>query len=122
MAVTDDSARSDTARGRSPSPEPDDWPTQAADTIERVVGTVRDKTTGPILTVARAIVYGLFAAFTGLTLAVLFAVALVRLLDAYLPEAVFGSDHVWAAHGLVGLVFVAVGLFCWSKALSRPRQ
>jgi hypothetical protein len=93
----------------------DDWPAQAADAIERLVGTVRDKTTGPAITVVRGIVYGTLALLVGTMVAVLLAVAAVRLLDAYLPSAVFGDEHVWAAHGIVGLLFAIVGMLLWSK-------
>ncbi|MEO7427847.1 MAG: hypothetical protein ABIY48_00540, partial [Acidimicrobiales bacterium] len=51
-----------------------DWPAQAADTIERVVGSVRDKTTGPAITLARWVVYGTFALVVGSVLAVLLAI------------------------------------------------
>ena len=27
---------------------------------------------------------------------------LVRLLDVYLPDSVFGEDHMWAAYGILG--------------------
>jgi predicted metal-binding membrane protein len=93
----------------------DDWPTQAADTIERVVGTVRQKTTGPALTVSRALVYGTFAAIVGLAALVLVVIVVVRLLDSYLPDAVFGETHTWAAHLITGLVFTVAGLFAWSR-------
>jgi len=92
-----------------------DWPAQAADTIERVVGTVRDKTTGPAITAARWLVYGTFALFVGLAVAILLAIAAVRLLDAYLPDAVFGEEHTWAAHLIVGLVFTILGMVAWSQ-------
>lgn len=92
-----------------------DWPAQAADTIERVVGTVRDKTTGPAITAARWVVYGTFAAIIGLAVAILLAIAAVRLLDVYLPDAVFGEDHTWVAHLIVGLVFTIAGMVAWSK-------
>lgn len=100
--------------GRLATPD-DDWPTQAADTIERVVGTVRDKTTGPALTVSRALVYGTFAVIVGMAALVLAVIAAVRLLDSYLPDAVFGETHTWAAHLITGLVFTIAGLFAWSK-------
>ena len=48
-----------------PKPARDDWPAQAADTIVRVVGQVRDRTTGPAITAARAVVFGLLAAILG---------------------------------------------------------
>lgn len=92
-----------------------DWPAQAADTIERVVGSVRDKTTGPAITAARALVYGMFALLVGVMVAVLLAVGLVRFIDAYLPDSVFGDQHVWAAHGIVGLLFTLIGMFMWSR-------
>ena len=99
----------------------DDWPAQAADTIERVVGSVRDKTTGPAITVVRGIVYGTFALFVGTMVAVMLAVAAVRAIDVYLPSSVFGDEHVWAAHGTVGLVFSLLGAWMWSKRTVRSR-
>jgi hypothetical protein len=106
---------------RLPAPPPPDrdWPAEAADAIERVVGTVRDKTTGPALTVARGVVYGIFAALIILPCVVLLIVALLRLVDSYLPDAVFGEDHMWASYLVVGTVFLIVGVVLWSKRHSR---
>lgn len=92
-----------------------DWPAQAADTIERVVGSVRDKTTGPAITAARWIVYGTFALLVGSIVGVLLAISAVRALDAYLPDAWFGSDHTWVAHLLVGATFTGFGMALWSR-------
>jgi hypothetical protein len=97
-----------------------DWPAQAADTIERVVGSVRDKTTGPAITIARGIVYGTFALVVGTVVAVLVAIAAVRALDNYLPDSVFGEEHTWAAHLLVGLVFTGLGMVMWSRRSAPP--
>jgi hypothetical protein len=97
-------------------PGPDaDWPAQAADTIERVVGSVRDKTTGPALTVARGVVYGLFAGLVGATAAVLAIIALVRLIDNYLPDAVFGEEHMWATYLVLGVAFLVPGVVLWTR-------
>jgi hypothetical protein len=103
--------------GRLPiPPEPErDWSAQAADTIESVVGSVRDKTTGPALTVARAVVYGTFAALVGAAALVMLIVAAVRVIDSYLPDSVFGEDHMWATYLLLGLVFVLVGGVMWMR-------
>lgn len=92
-----------------------DWPAQAADTIERVVGSVRDKTTGPAITAARWVVYGTFALLVGLAVLVLLAIAAVRLIDVYLPDAWVGEDHTWVAHLIVGLLFTLAGMAMWSK-------
>lgn len=101
-------------------PAPDgDWPRQAADTIERVVGTVRDRTTGPALTITRAIVFGTFAVIIGVAALVLAAISLVRLIDVYLPEGVFGDENTWFAHLVIGLPFVVGGLFLWSRRTAR---
>lgn len=97
-----------------------DWPAQAADTIERVVGSVRDKTTGPAITAARWVVYGTFALLVGSVVAVLLAIAGVRALDVYLPDAWVGEEHTWAAHLVVGAVFTLTGMTLWSRRSAPP--
>jgi hypothetical protein len=98
----------------------DDWPAQAADTIERVVQNVRDKTTGPAINAARWLVAGLFLVATGSVVVVLLVVMFVRLLDVYLPDAVFGEDHIWAAYGILGTLISVAGLILLSKRTSSP--
>lgn len=99
----------------APATTADDWPSQAADTIVKVVGQVRDKTTGPAITAARGAVYGLLAGLLGFVCAVLLAIAAVRVIDVYLPEAVFGERNTWLAHLLIGAVFTIAGLVLWSR-------
>ena len=41
------------------------WATDTADTVVRLVGTVRDQTTTKAVFAARAVVYGIIAAFLG---------------------------------------------------------
>jgi hypothetical protein len=103
--------------GRLPIPPPPerDWAAQAADTIERVVGSVRDRTTEPAITAARGVVYGTFAALVGTVCVVLLIIGAVRLLDNYLPDAVFGEDHMWAAYLILGSVFVIAGAVLWAR-------
>lgn len=93
----------------------EDWPAQTADTIERVVGSIRSKTTEPIERVARVLVYGLLAAILGVAALVLLTVGVVRFVDAYLP------GEVWSAHLLVGVLFTLAGLFLWSKRSPEAR-
>ncbi len=104
-----------TATAAGPGAAGEDWAVTATDSIVRAVDTVRAKTTGPAITVARGVVYGLLAVLLGIGALVLGAIGFVRALDAYLPDAVFGDRHTWAAHGLVGAVFSLVGLLLWSK-------
>ena len=86
-----------------------DWPAQAADKIVDVVGQVRDRTTGPAITVARGLVYGLLAGILGLVCIVLVIICLVRLLDTY----VVGENNTWLAHLIVGVLFSVVGIVMW---------
>lgn len=86
-----------------------DWAAQTADTIERVVGSVRGKTAEPLDRIARVLVYGLVAGILGVAALVLLAVAAVRVLDIAIP------GEVWSAHAVVGGIFTVAGLFLWRK-------
>ena len=88
-----------------------DWTVQAADTVERVVGRIRDKTSLPLTTVARALVYGVMAGIMGLTVLVLLSVALIRDVDV-----VTGDGNVWIAHLIVGGIFAVAGGLLLRKA------
>jgi hypothetical protein len=85
-----------------PSPSPD-WAARTADSIERVVTTVRDRTTRPLLIAGRAIVFGLLAAVAGISAVVLLWITIVRVL-------VILTDRAWLAHLISGAFFVIVGL------------
>jgi hypothetical protein len=91
-----------------------DWTTQAADLIEHTVATVRDKTVVPTRAVARAIVFGLLAAFFAVGALVVFALASFRGLVIGATE-LFGDDRVWVAHLTIGVVFVVLGMFVWTR-------
>ncbi len=116
------------ATGSTPVPRPadlpaegsSDWPAQAADAIERAVGAVRDKTTGPAITIARGLVYGTFALIVGTVVTVFLVISAVRLLDVYLPSAAFGHRHTWLAHVIVGSVLSIAGMALWSRRTPRP--
>ena len=91
--------------------ESGDWTVQAADTVERVVGTISEKTTGPLTTAARALVFGLLAAFLGTAAFVLLVVMAVRILDIWLK--------IWAAYAVLGGIFTVAGLLLWSRRTRR---
>ena len=86
-----------------------DWAAQTADTIERVVGSVRGKTSEPVERVARIVVYGLVATVVGVVALILLLIGLVRMADAYLP------GEVWIPYLVVGGIFTLLGLFLWRK-------
>jgi hypothetical protein len=93
-------------------PLPDQWPSQATDAIVSVVGKVRDRTTGPAIVAARAIVYGLFAAILGVVAAVLAITLVIRVANNYVPGG------VWIVYLGLGTIFSIVGLALWSKAFA----
>jgi hypothetical protein len=94
-----------------------DWTTQAADLIEQAVGTVRDKTVVPTRAIARAIVFGLLAAFFAVSALAVFVLAAFRLLVIAANE-LFGDGRAWVAHLFVGAVFVVLGMFVWTRRAS----
>lgn len=86
-----------------------DWPAQATDRIVDLVGTVRDKTTGPVTKGARGAVLGLFAAVMAVMIAVIAVVALVRFLDEVLPSS------VWLPYLVLGVIFVVAGAVVYRR-------
>jgi hypothetical protein len=103
--------------GRTAAPAREsDWAAQTADTIDRLVGSVRSNTSDRLVSVARLVVFGLLAAVMATTALVLIAIALIRFVDAYLPGG------VWAAELVVGGFFTLGGLFLWQQAWKRPRD
>ena len=87
----------------------------AADTIERLVGTVRDKTTKPLVTAARGIVFGLLAAFAGLVAVVLLIVVFTRLVQILWALPFDHDSSVWLSYMTVGGIFTAAGLLLMTK-------
>ena len=100
-----------------PTTTDDDWTVQAADTIDRVVTTIRSKTSDPLVGIARWVVFGLLAAVLGTLALVLLAIGAVRALVVYLPV---GDDRVWVAQLIIGGIFVLAGLLLFRSA--RPRD
>src|SRR5207248_7010869 len=96
-----------------------DWTVQAADTIESVVGTIRDRTVVPARTAARWIVYGLVLAALGGVVLVFLITATVRLGSSYLAAGWFAQRHgrsVWATQAILGGILTLAGLFFIRKA------
>ena len=96
-----------------------DWPAQAADTIVDQVGKIRDKTTGPALKAARYAVFAAMAISLGTVALIIFVIGAVRALDNYLPDAVFGETHTWAAHTILGILLLIPGLYLFLRKARR---
>jgi hypothetical protein len=86
----------------------EDWPEQATDAVVNAVDKVRDVTTGPVVNLSRLLAYVVFGVFPLLIVLVLGIIAAVRGLEV-------ATGRAWAAHGILGLLFVSLGALAWSR-------
>jgi hypothetical protein len=89
-----------------------EWTTQAADTIEKTVVAIRDRTVEPATRAANYVIYGVFAACCVFTALLLLTIVLFRVLTYAMP--------VWAAWMLLGGIFVLAGMFLWTRRAGGP--
>ena len=87
-----------------------DWPAQIADTAARLVEQVRDKTTRPAITAARAVVFGLVALSIGVVAVFLLLIGTIRMVNGYLP------GKVWTTYLLLGGIFTVAGALLFRSA------
>lgn len=92
---------------------PPDWHLSATEKIVSTVDTVRVKSAGPAIGIARAAVFGLLGALLAIVAAIIFLIGLVRFLNVVIPQG------VWLVYLILGAIFCAAGMFVWSK---RPRK
>ena len=90
-----------------------DWTEQVTDLIVDVVDRVHDKTTGPILGLAKWVVYGTVAFFAGLVVLILGMVLVSHLLDRI-------PGDIWIPYVAIGAVMVLGGLFMWTRRQALP--
>ena len=86
----------------------EDWPEQAADAVVKTVDKVRDVTTRPVVGASRVLAYLVFGVFPLILVLVLGIIAAVRGLEV-------ATGRAWAAHGILGLFFVSLGGYAWSR-------
>ncbi|WP_420639441.1 hypothetical protein [Candidatus Poriferisocius sp.] len=87
---------------------PEDWPEQATDVVVRGVDRVRRVTTGPVVKLCRLLAYLIFGIFPVIIVLVLAVIAAGRGLEV-------ATGRAWAAHGILGLLFVSMGIYAWSR-------
>lgn len=94
------------------------WAADLADTIERVVGNVRDKTTKPLVLVTRGVVYGLLASIVGVAAIVLLLAVLTRGLQTLLDLGVSQPRSVYISYLIVGGLISLGGVLVLRKRYS----
>lgn len=91
-----------------------DLPIRGADAVDAVVDFIQVKAVRPLTLAARGIVFGIIV-FTGAVVTLtLLSITLIRLLTVYIP-----GNRVWVSDLIVGVLFVAAGIFAWTRRIDR---
>ena len=100
----------------SPATNEPDWADQVTALIVDSVDRVRDRTTGPVLELAKGLVQAVVAVLILTPILVLAVAGTVRLINWAVP------GDVWIAYAIMGALLVALGLVLWSRRgpLSTP--
>ena len=85
------------------------WASDFTETIIDTVDKVRDRTTKPIVMVARGLVFGLLSTFLGLMALVLLLVGLSRALINLLEWPFDHDSAVWISHIVIGSLLCLAG-------------
>ena len=93
-----------------------DWAAEVADRIDDVVAKVRANTSDRLVGIARMVVFGLLAVVMGVMALVLLVILAIRLLDVIIP------GEVWIPYTILGAIFLAAGLFLWSKRTAQASK
>ena len=91
------------------------WASEAADTVERVVGEVRRRATDNIVLLARGLVFGLFAGLVGIAALVILLIGSTRALQSLLELAVEWPRAVYLSYLLLGGILCLGGGLMMSK-------
>jgi hypothetical protein len=91
------------------------WAAELADTVERVVGTVREKATTPVVHITRGIVYGLLTAFLGIAAVVLLLIGVTRGIQALLNIGLSNERSVYISYLLMGGILGVAGMLVLRK-------
>lgn len=97
-------------------------PNWAADVTDKIVDTVdkvRDRTTKPIVLLARGLVFGLLSAFLGITALTLLLIAVSRALINFLEWPFDHDTAVWISYLVLGGLLCLVGAACMIKRQSK---
>lgn len=96
------------------------WASDLADTVERTVASVRERTTDKLVYLARGLVYGLIAGLLGIVVIILAVIGSLRGLQSLLDLAMPWSRAVWVSYLLLGGILLLLGLLMMKKR--RPRR
>ncbi len=90
------------------------WAPQLADTVERVVGQVRDKATDKAVVAVRALVFGIVIGVAALSLATLALILGTKLVQRIVNVGglIDAGSSVWVSYLVVAFLLTVVGAIC----------
>ena len=96
------------------------WASHVADTIERFVGNIRDKTTAKVVTAVRALVFGLIIAAAAMGTLVLLVIIGTKLLQGLVrfPTRTDHDSAVWISYLVMSALLFLGGAVCMRKRFS----
>jgi len=98
------------------------WAPNLADTVVRVVTSVRDKTTKPLLLISRALVFGIIGLVGGVIAIVLVLVIATRGLQALIEIGTSHRNAVWISYLGVGIGLSLIGFLLMSKRTQKESE
>lgn len=94
------------------------WAADVTDTIVNTVDKVRDRTTKPLVMIARGLVFGLLAAFVGILIVGLLIVGLSRALISFFEWPFDHDTAVWVSYLVIGGILCAFGAMFMARRQS----
>lgn len=91
------------------------WADETTDTVVRLVGTVRDKATTPVVYAARGLVFGLIAIFLGIFAVIIGLIMVTRAAQAGLDWQLEHAQSVYVSYLAVGTILSLIGLLLFRK-------
>lgn len=95
------------------------WASDLTDTIVSTVDKVRDRTTKPIVMIARGLVFGLLAFFLGTFIVAMLLIGGSRAMISVLEAPLDHDTAVWVAYYVIGGLLVAAGSVFMIKRQSK---
>lgn len=91
------------------------WAADVTRTIVSTVDKIRDRTTTPVVMIARGLVFGLLGGILGIAAFVIALIGVSRGLINLLEWPLDHDSAVWVSHGTLGILLVLAGSICMAK-------
>lgn len=86
------------------------WASRAVDTIDRIVGLVRDRTTRPAVAIIRALIFGSMAIVGTMFVVIILVIGCIRGLHSLLDIWWSRDTAVWVSYLIIGGFFCTIGM------------